>query len=308
MLNEEADTSIKLFLAVNSEISLSSNICITLILGGYSFKLISFNAAIASVIWLVIPSTLYMVCYWIFNVYVLEPVETNGNYSSKSNSTSNTVNFYSIASYTGLSLELISVACTPLILGSIFSSSTEFLTNESFTPISKFVMVLCLAKLFLLGGYSLLIFFACYIDAQQYGLLYVILLYGIPKSYHCMNYVFLTFSAYFLSGSIISVLMNKCMKANKIVLIGEVKSCLKYYNCVRSKLGPLLLIFMSIDSLLVMLNTFMSYLACSPKYYVYMITFILWTLNGMLSLIYICVLCDACFNTLKGLLIPIRYT
>ena len=77
MLNEEADTSIKLFLAVNSEISLSSNICITLILGGYSFKLISFNAAIASVIWLVIPSTLYMVCYWIFNVYVLEPVETN---------------------------------------------------------------------------------------------------------------------------------------------------------------------------------------------------------------------------------------
>ena len=269
MLNEEADTSIKLFLAVNSEISLSSNICITLILGGYSFKLISFNAAIASVIWLVIPSTLYMVCYWIFNVYVLEPVETNGNYSSKSNSTSNTVNFYSIASYTGLSLELISVACTPLILGSIFSSSTEFLTNESFTPISKFVMVLCLAKLFLLGGYSLLIFF---------------------------------------SGSIISVLMNKCMKANKIVLIGEVKSCLKYYNCVRSKLGPLLLIFMSIDSLLVMLNTFMSYLACSPKYYVYMITYILWTLNGMLSLIYICVLCDACFNTLKGLLIPIRYT
>ena len=122
------------------------------------------------------------------------------------------------------------------------------------------------------------------------------------------RYVFLTFSAYFLSGSIISVLMNKCMKANKIVLIGEVKSCLKYYNCVRSKLGPLLLIFMSIDSLLVMLNTFMSYLACSPKYYVYMITYILWTLNGMLSLIYICVLCDACFNTLKGLLIPIRYT
>jgi hypothetical protein len=58
--------------------------------------------------------------------------------------------------------------------------------------------------------------------------------------------------------------------------------------------------------LLVMLNSFMMYLSFGPNSIPYFIYFCLTNLNGILSLIYVCVVCDKGFTSTKDLLVPLR--
>ena len=240
---------------------------------------------------------------WLFYVAVLQ---TNENNSTSSNFTNSDATAFNLAFFTSIGLELLTIAIIPLILWKMFKGQEHLLNNEEKIPFPYFLPILILAKVFLLAGDSVMIVFSCYAHAQQNEISYSLIIAGLLKGLHCFIYILLTFSALFISESLMAKLMLKCSNTDASEFVTEVKRCLQDYNVLRSNLGPMLLMFMSIDSLLVMLNSFMIYLACRPNYFVYFTVFVFWNLNGMLSLIYICIFCDDCYSSVKCLLVPIR--
>ena len=76
---------------------------------------------------------------------------------------------------------------------------------------------------------------------------------------HWVNYMIVRWAALFLIAYLTIHLMEKCSNADKKSIVEDVASCLRDYGILKSNIGPLLLVFMFIDSILVMLNSFMIY-------------------------------------------------
>ena len=253
-----------------------------------------------------IPLTIYNVCKLQLNALV-------PNASSSSNLTARKLTgrdeeIFIIAATTGYSLEVLTIGCIPVVLGNLFKGYEKIPKTGSGIPCSKNLWMLFLALISLLVGYAAMIFFSCARRVQMYGYTNTLLLNALPNCIHCGTYIFTKSSALLVSGSLITKLINKCLKSDENTIVADVKSCMKDYNFLRKNMGPLLLIFMFSDSLLVMSNSFMMYMACSTKFYNFMVTYIFWDLSEIFSLIFICILCDECNNALKFLLIPLRYT
>jgi hypothetical protein len=77
-------------------------------------------------------------------------------------------------------------------------------------------------------------------------------------SIRCVNFLFIKFSIIFLLGTTMNLCISKCCQANGTAFVNE--ALLSNYLPLVSNVGPLLLVFMTIDSLLVMTNSFMIYL------------------------------------------------
>jgi hypothetical protein len=134
----------------------------------------------------------------------------------------------------------------------------------------------------------------------------VIIFYILPMVLKSVVYLFLKCSALSLLGILMTQVADKCIQPDKATIIDKAKSCINYHNTLVSNAGPFLVYFMTVNSLLVMLNSFMMYLSCAPSSISYFIYFALTDINGILSLIYVCVVCDDEFNAVRALLIPLR--
>ena len=181
---------------------------------------------------------------WLFYVAVLQ---TNENNSTSSNFTNSDATAFNLAFFTSIGLELLTIALTPLILWKMFKGQEHLLNNEEKIPFPYFLPILILAKVFLLAGDSVMIVFSCYAHAQQNEISYSLIIAGLLKGLHCFIYILLTFSALFLSGSLMAKLMLKCSNTDASEFVAEVKRCLQDYNVLRSNLGPMLLMIVHVN-------------------------------------------------------------
>lgn len=274
-----------------------------IILGNYSFKIISFNTLFALLQWFAFPVVFIFFCQWQIKVFLQETAGSN----STQNMTSNNRNAIDLAGYSSLTLEMVSIFMAPITLGRLFDSQKNVAKNKCLPLVHKHFWILTLAIGSQLAAYTLNMSLACFSRFPLLGLRNIIIFNLLPNTTFWGSYLFLRFSTLFLPVTLLTALTDKCLNADEAALVDEVKICLRDYSCLKSNIGSLLLIFMSIDSLFVMLNSFMSYMALTLESYAHLVVFILLDMAGILSLIYICLHCDQCFKAMKSLLIPLRY-
>jgi hypothetical protein len=247
--------------------------------------------------WFLLPTSIFLVCRWQYDVLQTQSIKnsTDINITSSDNSAAD------LAVYFGLALEMVYAIVIPLVLGQLFSGQKKLRNEECFLRFPKYL------KTFLFAVASLLSAYLSQISLYNYNNKNAVLLSLLPQCLHWATYLLLRFSAFLLSGSLMESLTMKyyCTKEENIVV--ETLSCLKDHHQIISNAGPFLLFTMSVDSLLVMLYSFMVYMAWTYSLYFYIVYFMFLDINVIFSLIYICVSCDHYCNALKSLLVPLRY-
>ena len=267
----------------------------------------SCNVAVGVLLWFALPSFCFVIGLLQSEVI---PSQDQGNTTTLAlNITKpkfNSMYFaLSLASYTTLSLERFAVLCSPVTLSVMFNGWKRISPKDGCLQLSRVFLVLLLAAGSHLAACSLSITLYCSTLAKQQGVWNAVV-FGLAVGTHAANYLLMRVSNLFLSGCLMKKLTIKCLKADEQDAIVEARSCLEDYNRLRLNLGPMLLVFMSIDSLLVMLNSFMVYLFLTRTFTPHLFVYVLFDLNALLSLMYICVLCDECSSAMRALLIPLR--
>ncbi len=268
-----------------------------LFVGSYKFKLFSFNVSLACILWFFTPTTILLV--GASQLTALQSVFAN---ISTVNTTSNDGIALMTASYVALALEFISSFFTPITMG-ILMKELEKSEKIHHCP---HVWILFITVSTQAIGYCASFLPLSVRMMSLLGSTNVIVLYILPTVLHSVVYLFLKFSALSLLGILMTQVAYKCIQPDKATIIDKAKSCINYHNTLVSNAGPLLAYFMAVNSLLVMLNSFMMYLSCSPSSISFFIYFALTDINGILSLIYVCVVCDDEFNAVRALLLPLR--
>jgi hypothetical protein len=194
--------------------------------------------------------------------------------------------------------------CFPLALGQMFTGLGNILSTGGFTT-PKLMWIAIIGISSQLISLMIGIFVHATTKMWLYGSLSIFFdVIGILT--FSSNYLFIKFSTLFLLGTLMNRSVTKYLTVDKHDTATEVKSCLKNFHLLVSNVGPLLLIIIAIDSLLVMLNSFMIYLTYSTQLYLVMLGFVLSDVHVICSLIYTCILCDDFSTALKALLIPLR--
>ena len=269
-------------------------------LGYYTFKLMSRHVVLSGLLWFVIPSTFFSVGHWLS----ITEYQRERNSTAENNITSkyHYELYLKIASFLSLLMELIAALCIPMTLGRLFNDQKYRSIRGCSVLDSCFLLILLLAAMFQLAAYSINI-----MKLYQFGFIKNILNI-LSMCTHWVNYMIVRWAALFLIAYLTIHLMEKCSNADKKSIVEDVASCLRDYGILKSNIGPLLLVFMFIDSILVMLNSFMIYGTYNAEGNIseFLPVFVLHDLNVIVSLIYICVLCNKCSNAVKSLLIPLR--
>lgn len=277
-----------------------------MISGGYSFKLISFNTLIAIVFWMLMPVAIQIMCR-----QLLQQIPSTNVTEPSVNLSANAVSFFHIASFSYTILQYICLAVGPPALAFMFDVYQKCLMGigsqkADDTKASECVSLLVCSTIFLAGSSVAMILDNFNIYIRFFGYFYAILLFGLPALLQVFFFLFVNFQLNFLAGSVMTSFTKKCSSIQDTPLGVHVKNCLRNYNLLQSGLAPLLLILISLDTLLLMLNAFMMYMGFSYHFYLHAAMFTSGSLSGILYLIYICLLCDKCFAALNSLLIPLR--
>lgn len=177
-----------------------------------------------------------------------------------------------------------------IALGKLFHGFEAFLRNGNSLPTPKYLWVLILSKICLLVLPSSLIITKTLtlMQTSRKNNDYWLLFYALFTCVHFGCYLSFTFVAMFLTGSFMTRIINNCVEMKGETGVDEIKQYLQEYQQLNSSLGFLLLSFMSVDCVLVMLTSFMFYMSWSVKMYEFVVIFAFSSLNGMLSLIYMC--------------------
>jgi hypothetical protein len=247
--------------------------------------------------WFLLPTSIFLVCRWQYTVLQTQTIKN----STEINITSSDNSAADLAVYFGLALEMVYAIVIPLVLGQLFSGQKKLRNEECYLRFPKYL------KTFLFAVASLLSAYLSQISLYNYNNKNAVLLSLLPQCLHWATYLLLRFSAFLLSGSLMESLTMKyyCTKEENIVV--ETLCCLKDHHQIISNAGPFLLFTMSVDSLLVMLYSFMVYMAWTYSLYFYIVYFMFLDINVIFFLIFICVSCDHYCNALKSLLVPLRY-
>jgi ABC-type multidrug transport system fused ATPase/permease subunit len=231
--------------------------------------------------------------------------QTAGN-SSLENITSVDEKAIYLAKKTSLSLEIASIVMAPLTLGRLFHGQKKNVENYCPAQAHAYYWILIVAMASQLAAYSWNMIMSSSKLVQQVGFTNTMFLFLLPYGIHWGNYLFLKFLVLFLPVTLMTKLTRKCLNAAEATIATDSRTCILEYRCLKSNIGPLLLTFTSIDSLFVMLYSFVGYMAMTFQDYVFLLVFVLFDLNGILSLFYICFHCDQCFNAMQNLLSPLR--
>jgi hypothetical protein len=248
------------------------------------------------------PTTVYYVCNLQSQALQLQ-AETN--VSTSYNTASKAFNAIALSIYVSLLLYLLAMFCFPLALGQMFTGLENILSTGGFTT-PKLMWIAILGISSQLIALIISIFVHATTQMWLYGSLSLIFFDVIGTLTFSSNYLFIKFSTLFLLGTLMNTSVTKYLNVDKHYTAKEAKSCLKNFHLLVSNVGPLLLIIIAIDSLLVMLNSFMIYLTYSTQLYLFMLGFVLSDVHVICSLIYTCILCDDFSTALKALLIPLR--
>ncbi len=225
--------------------------------------------------------------------------------TTSNGTTRNAHNAIAKAIFAGMLLDLLTVFFSPLILGQMFQGSAR-ISGERNNTIHKFVWISFVTILSQFTSFLIFAITSITNVMQLFDSVYILCLEIGALSALCFNYLFIKFATLFLLGTIMNNFITKCFNADSLDIAADVKSCLTEFLLKISNAGPILLILLAIDSLLVMLYSFMIYLTYSTGSYIYMLCFVLSDVHVICSLIYICILCDDCSTALKTLLIPLR--
>ncbi len=215
-------------------------------------------------------------------------------------------NALDLAQKTSLSLEIASIVMAPLTLGRLFHGQKKNVKNDCPAQAHAYYWILIVAMASQLAAYSWDMIMSSSKLVTQVDFTNIMFLCLLPNGIHWGNYLFLKFLVLFLPVTLMTKLTSKCLNAAEATIVTEAKSCILEYSCLKSNIGPLLLTVTSIDSLFVMLYSFVGYMALTLQDYVALTVFVLFDLNGILSLFYICFHCDQCFNAMQNLLSPLR--
>ncbi len=269
-----------------------------MLIGIYKFQLILSPVAISLFQWFLVPSILFWFCFW-QRGNVQQRAQTQANVTT-TNLTSSDLSITNVAAYSRLALEVLSIFFTPLVLGRIFNGQKKFSGSESYFHFPKFIWILVLAMTSQLAAYAINITSLAIQLLRHSNTTY---LFVLPYALHWTNYLFLRYSALLLAGSLMDKVTQECKKANGTSIISKAKSCLKAHYLLS---GPLFLVLMSIDSLFLMVDSFMSYMAWTYSFYMFMFIYLFLFLNEMFALIYTCITCDKYLSAVNGLLVPLR--
>jgi len=199
--------------------------------------------------------------------------------------------------------EFAFMCCTPITMGILMKGLQKKETYKG----SKFIWFPVVAISSQAAGYLALISPLSFSLLPVIGSSNVFLLFILPTLIIYVVYLFLKFSSLSLIGILLrESVTDRCTSPDKAVITYDTKSCLKFHNIMVSNSGLFLLFSMTIDSLLVMLNSFMMYLSYSTNNISFFIYFLFTNINEILSLIYVCATCDDYFNAMKALLVPLR--
>jgi len=248
--------------------------------------------------WFVLPTSIFYVCGWQYSILRAEATKntTALNITTSDNSAAD------LALYFGFAFELVYIFFTPLALGQMFSGQEKIRKSECFVQFPKYMKTLLLATVALLLSYLVKISF------EGHHNKYTVLLSLLPRCLHWSRYWFIRFSAFLLIGSVLEGLTKKNLSSKEETIVVDTRRCLKDHHQLTFSAGPFLLFTMSVDSLLVMLYSFMVYMAWTYSFYYFMLHFLFMDINVIFSLVYICISCEHYCNALKSLLIPLRYS
>ena len=267
----------------------------------YSFQLISSPVAMSLFQWFLLPSTLFWVCFWQYNVQNVR-TQVNGTIT---NVTIRETSVQNVAFFSGMTLEALSILLSPLLSGRILNGQKKIVGGECCINFPDYGWMIVLAITSQLTCYAMFIFPMAIrlVKSSKTKLLFV-----LPFAIHWANYLLLRSSALLLAGCLMDKVAQKCTTANRARINAEAKSCLKAHQQLSSSLGPLLLVFVSIDSLYLTVYSFMIYMTWTYSAYTTMFNYIFMCFNAGLALIYICISCDKYLNSMEVLLEPLRYS
>ena len=233
---------------------------------------------------------------------------TNTTDSLQPNSTAPTdPTVVNVAWLTALAVQLVTFICTPLIFGQLFDGTKKITLTSDSLPIPRLPHLLLLGFLVGFPGYCLVCYSSFLYAVPTDGYTMAVLLCLIPYGLFTLQSMIVKYSAYLTFGSFMTKFMNQCLAvSSNASTLDDARACVATYHSLRSRMGVFLLFFVSIESLYVMVNSFMVYIAYAINNFSYLFLYSIYCLSAALLLMYICCLCEECSDTLKVILIPLR--